>query len=103
MQIEVKIKNIQTIHTDTDGRLDQPMIDVTLECNELGEVDKYEIKFSEQLSSFDGMNDAQILEHFQMLVDSYVKNAYKGQGQLDVGQNWNKQSQYLDMELTVDV
>jgi hypothetical protein len=103
MQIQVNIKDITTINTNGDSNLNQPLIEVTLECNESGGVDKYIIKFSEQLSFFDGMSDADILAHFEMLANSYIKSSYKGQDQLDIDKNWSKQSQFIGSEFTVDV
>lgn len=104
MQVKVKIKDIKTIHTDTAGRLDQPMIEVSLECNKVGAAEKYEIKFSEQLSNLAGMTDAELRDYCQMLVESYAKTAYKGQQGLDpVTKNWVKQAQYIGQEFTVDV
>jgi len=104
MQVKVKVKDIQTIHTDGGGRLDQPMIEVTLECNKVGEATKYEVKFSEQLANLAGMSDAQLLGYCQMLAESYAKTAYKGQQQLDpVTKNWKKQNDYIGQEFTVDI
>ncbi len=104
MQVHIKIKDIRTIHTDGGGRLDQPMIEVTLQCNKVGETNIYEVKFSEQLANFADMSDVQLVDYCTTLVKSYAQTAYKGQRQLDgVSRNWNKQSQYIGQEFTVDV
>jgi hypothetical protein len=104
MQVRVKIKDIKTIHTDSGGRLDQPMIEVTLECNKVGAAEKHEIKFTEQLSNLAGMTDAQLRNYCQMLVEAYTKSAYKGQQELHPDtKDWNKQAQYIGQEFTIDV
>ncbi len=104
MQVKVKIKDIRTIHTNEGGRLDQPMIEVTLECNKVGVAEKYELKFSEQLANLAGMSDVQLRNYCQMLVESYAKTAYKGQQQLDpLTKDWNQQANYIGQEFTVDV
>ena len=103
-QINVKIKDIVTIHTAKENRLDQPLIDVTLECNKAGETEKHEIKFSEMLSNLADMTSEELLDYVEQLVRSYAETAYKGNQAFDpVTGNWDKTSLVMGREFTVEV
>ena len=104
MQVNVKVKDIVTVHTDTDGRLDQPLIEVVLEVNKVGQTEKREIKFSEMLSTIAGMDNAHLIEHVEMLVQSYARTAYKGQQELDPETgHWARTDQAIGREFVVEV
>lgn len=104
MQVNVKVKDIQTIHTHGGGKLDQPMIEVTLECNKVGETEKHEIKFSEMLSTIADMSNIQLIGYVQMLIESYTKTAFKGQQELDPKTgNWVRMDKALGQEFVVEV
>lgn len=103
-QVNVKVKDIITIHTSSGGRLDQPMIEVMLEVNKVGETEKYEIKFSEMLSNLASMTPSDLQVYVQKIVEAYVETAYKGQQTLDPGTgDWEKQAQYIGKEFTVEI
>jgi hypothetical protein len=104
MIINVLIKAITTIHTNAGSRLDQPMVEVTLECNKAGDTDKYEIKFTEMCSNLVGMSDADLLANITALVGSYIKTAYAGQQILDgTTHDWVKQTQYIGKTLSITI
>ncbi|MBA7576331.1 hypothetical protein ES708_18170 [subsurface metagenome] len=103
-QVNVKIKDIQTIHTNTKKRLAQPLIEVTLECNKVGQTEKHEIKFSEMLSNLADKTNEELLDFVERLVRSYVETAYKSQRAIDPGTgDWNKTSLAVGKELIVEV
>lgn len=104
MKVNVKIKDVVTIHTTEGKRLDQPLIEVTLEANKVGETEKYEIKFSEMLSNLAGMTNEELLDYIEGLVQSYARTAYKGQQALDpVTRDWDKTSLAVGREFIVEV
>jgi len=104
MQVNVKVKDIITVHTDENGRLDQPLIEVTLEVNKVGETEKREIKFSEMLSTIADMDNAQLMDHVEMLVQSYARTAYKGQQELDTETgDWARTDQAIGKEFVIEV
>lgn len=104
MQVNVKVKDIVMIHTDENGRLDQPLIEVTLEVNKVGETEKREIKFSEMLSTIADMDNAQLRDHVEMLVQSYARSAYKGHQELDPEtRDWARTDQAIGKEFVVEV
>jgi len=104
LQVNVKVKDIVTIHTDENGRLDQPMIEVTLEVNKVGETEKREIKFGEMLSTIADMDNIQLKDHVEMLVLSYTSTAYKGQEELNPEtRDWARIDQAIGKEFIVEV
>ncbi len=104
VQVNVKIADVKTIHTATEKRLDQPLIEVTLEVNKVGETEKYEIKFSEMLSNIAGKTNPELLEMIEMLVLSYVQTAYRGQAELDTETGvWKRTSLAIGKEFIVEV
>lgn len=104
VQVNVKIADVKTIHTHSGSRLDQPMIEVTLEINKVGEPEKYEIKFSEMLSNIADKTNQELLDMLEMLVGSYVKTAYKGQESLDTETGeWKRRSQAIGKEYIIEL
>lgn len=103
MEVNVKIKSIETIHTNVGSRLDQPMINVVLEVNKVGSDDKYEITFSEMLSNMSGKTDAELNDFVTNMVTSYVKTAYKGQQELAGDKEWKKQKTYIGKQFVITV
>jgi len=104
VQVNVKVKDIVTVHTDENGRLDQPLIEVTLEVNKVGETEKHEIKFSEMLSTIADMDNAQLKDHVEMLVQSYTRTAYKGQQELNSEtRDWARMDQAIGKEFVVEI
>lgn len=104
VQVNVKIADVKTIHTTGGNRLNQPMIEVTLEINKIGETDKYEIKFSEMLSNIADKTNQELLDMLEMLVGAYVRTAYKGQQSLDseTGE-WKRAAQAIGKEYIIEI
>ena len=102
--IEVKIKTIETHHTDEGNRLNQPLINVILECNLQGSPEKKEIAFSEMLSNLADMSPAELQQYVAAVIQNYVETAYKGQRVLDPNTgNWKYQDTYIGRTFIVEI
>ncbi len=104
VQVNVRVADVKTIHTDNGNRVDQPLIEVTLEVNKVGETEKYEIKFTEILSKIAYMTNLELLELVENLVHAYVRTAYRGRSEIDpeTGE-WIKASLVIDKTFIVEV
>lgn len=101
MRVNVQIKNVVTINTDEGLRENQPMVEITLEVRKGAQAPR-EIKFTEMLSTMDGMDALQIADHMAMLIEDYVKTAIKGQAAL-AGREWVEKSRLIGGKYTFDI
>ena len=102
MRLNVKVKDVVTINTDTESQENQPMVEFTLEVRKDGSPTPREIKFTEMLCNLAGMNAVQIANHMAMLIEDYVKTAIKGQTALNPKQEWVEKSRLIGSEYTFD-
>jgi len=102
--INVLVKNIVTTHTTDPTKLDSPRVDITLECNIEGNIEKKEIKFSELLVNLVDKSPDELRSSLIISVTRIVKQAYLGQKALDpVSNNWVHQDEYVGKSFTIAV
>jgi len=104
VQVNVLVKDVKTIHTHHGGRLDQPLVEVTLEVNKAGETEKHELKFTEMLYNLAGMTEQELMDKVESLVTAYVMSAYRGQGEVDSATGeWKEKAKIIGRTFVVDV
>jgi len=106
MEVQVKVIDVKTIHTNTDvdtkDMADQPMIEVTLETTVSGKTEQ--IKFTEVLSNIAHLNRQGIKNYFKSVITNYVQMAYAGQRAVDsVSKEWLDKDAILGLQFTLDI
>jgi hypothetical protein len=99
--VNVKISDVKTIHTNDRTKVDQPIVEFTLEL--MIDNEKKELKFTEMLCNLADLDSKQLLEHLNGHIQDYVRTAYKGRDEINSQGNWDKTANIIGKTYTITV
>ena len=94
VQALVKIKEIET---DSTGQMITVIYEVTIN----GET--YEDRYTEMIFNVANMKKAELMEHFNRLLKSIIKQKIKEKNAIDVDMKWKDKALVINEEMLIDI
>lgn len=98
MQYRIKIMGIKTIHTDTENKANQPLVEIT------ADMEGKQFVFSEMISNLAGLSVEELDAAMTQLLTEYAKTIVKASSGIDkVTKKWVGTEKLLNKEYNVDI